>query len=183
MELHSPFFRVRADKALSNSFGRYLQNGLSLWLWLSLDASLRYLLIFGTYDIRLIFPPCLHPLFAYYNASLSPCFVFSALITPFIHLYVDNLCFSWFLSLYSFIFPDLLIYFWRQMWVKMQWFNTVQRQRTKGLFSHNNWNDWRGLGLWELFSTSSSNEPLLCNSNICHCLSTQILFFIEFFFL
>lgn len=100
------FSVVGADKALGNSFGRYLQNGLSLWLCLTLGASLSYLLIFGTYDIRLIFPPCLPPLFAYYNASLSPPVLFSGLSSHRLYIYTQIT----FVSLGSYL--SILLFHW-----------------------------------------------------------------------
>lgn len=172
------FSVVGADKALSNSFGCYLQNGLSLWLCLTFDASLSYLLIFGTYDIRLIFPPCLPPLFAYYNVSLSPRVLFSRLSSPFVHLQADNLCFSWFLSIYSFI---LLIYVF-VFEGKCGWRcsdSTLSKDSEDQAYSRIIIEMIEGtLGLWDLCSIN--NESLLWSSNICLRLSIWLLSVIIF---
>lgn len=109
---------------------------LSLTLYLSSDASLRYLLIFGTYDIQLIFPPCLplHCLHIIIPFSLLVfCFLssFWTLSSHSLYIYTQITFVSF--SFYLFFVPILLFHwciylFLRQKWAKMQWFNTVQRQ-------------------------------------------------------
>lgn len=81
------------------------------------------------------------------------CFLISVwtLSSHSLYIYTQiNICVFQFLSIYiSIILCHWCLYlFLRQKWAKMQWFNTVQRQYSKGLFKNNNWNDWNWL--WPL---------------------------------
>lgn len=133
VRLHSPFFCGGADKTLGGCC--YLQNGLSLSLWLSPPMPHRdiywslKLMTFGLSSLpACLF--CLHTIIPF--CLLMFCFLNSVWILSsrslYIYIQITFASFSFYLFIHLFFyFTDVLSIF-KLKWAKTQWFNTVQRE-------------------------------------------------------
>lgn len=158
MRLHSPFFCGGADKALSNCFSCYLQNGLSLSLCLSFSMPHRD--IYWSLELMI-----------FRLSSLPACLLCLHIVIPFALLMFHFLSSVWTLSSHSlYIYTQItfvsfsfyrtsaichyhrIIAFTLRLYLsifeaKMGQDAVIQhcpKTVKKLLFRNNNWNDWRG---------------------------------------